>query len=78
VEALADLSPQDIHIPVNYSCDKGWYNALDHFGRSILQNSPPETASAQDAAKTIEMGLAALESIRVGQPVRLNRAAWTL
>ena len=77
-EALADLSPQDIHIPVNYSCDKGWYNALDHFGRSILQNSPPETASAQDAAKTIEMGLAALESIRVGQPVRLNRAAWTL
>ena len=69
-EAMADLSPQDIHIPVNYSCDKGWYNALDHFGRSILQGSAPGTASAQDAAKAIEMGLAALESIRTGQPVR--------
>lgn len=75
-EALAEMAPEDIHIPVNYSCDKGWYSSLDEAGRAILENRAPGIANAQDAAKTIEMGMAAIESTKTKAQVRLNQSAW--
>ena len=77
-EAVAEAFPDRIRIPVNYSCDKGWYNALDHFGRCIMDQQTPGTANAQDAAKAIAMGLAAMESIKTGRPVELDRSVWAV
>jgi len=77
-EALAEAAPDSIHIPVNYSCDKGWYNSLEHLGQCIRDGRKPGNADAQDATKTIAMGMAAIESIKLRQPVRLDRALWSL
>jgi predicted dehydrogenase len=77
-EAVAEAFPDHFRIPVNYSCDKGWYQALDHFGGCLLEGRAPGTADAQDAAKAIAMGLAAMESIRERRPVALDPAAWAL
>jgi len=70
--------PDHLRIPINYSCDKGWYDALDHFGRAILEGTTPENATALDAARTTAMSLAALESAKQRSYVRIDTGQWRL
>lgn len=67
-----------IRIPVNYSCDKGWYNALDHFSNASKQNEKSQNASALDAAKVLAIGLAAIESMDKKLPVKIDKKLWAV
>jgi len=46
----------------NYSVDKGWVVALDHFAESIAANTTPENASALDALAASSLCHAAIRS----------------
>ena len=70
--------PDRIRIPVNYSCDKGWYNALEHFGKAARDNTKSLNASAIDAARVLAVGLAAIESIDKEMPVKIDRDLWAV
>lgn len=76
-EAVAERFPQHMRIPVNYSCDKGWYTAMDRFGQSIQEDSPLPNASAIDAVRTAAMAEAALRSLETHKPVTIDPSAWT-
>ncbi|MFH0963204.1 MAG: hypothetical protein V2A58_04235, partial [Planctomycetota bacterium] len=68
---VAEHFPEHLRIPINYSCDKGWYDALACFAKAILDGSTPRNANALDGALTVAMSLAALESARTGKAVEV-------
>ncbi len=64
-ELVAFLSGKGPH--VNYMYDKGWLWAIDHFAKSIVNNTTPKNATAFDAFKASEIACAAIESRSSGQ-----------
>ena len=53
----------DHHLPhINYSVDKGWLGAIEHFADVILHNVPVEAATAQDALAAARITRAAVIS----------------
>lgn len=69
--ALAEKYPEHFHIPINYSVDKGWADALAGFARALLEGRTPLNATARDGAVTVAMSLAAVKSIQNRAPVTL-------
>jgi len=57
--------------PINYSVDKGWQNAVDHFVRCVQSGTRPENATAEDGLKASTLSNAAIESRKSGGVVRL-------
>jgi predicted dehydrogenase len=76
-EAVGERYPENLRIPVNYSCDKGWYCAMDLFGQAIQEGTAAPNASAIDGAKTAAMAAGALKSIEIGSSVQLDPSAWS-
>lgn len=77
-DALAGkLTKQDVErMARGYIEEKGWAQALDEMGLSILENRKPANASAVDGIRSIVLAEAAYESLKTGQAVRLNPEAW--
>lgn len=77
-DALAGkLSKQDVErLSRGYIEEKGWAQALDEMGKSILENRPPTTATPTDAVRSLVLAEAAAESLRTHRPVNLDPAAW--
>ncbi len=57
---------------INYSVDKGWLAAVEHFGNVILHDIPVEAATAADALAAAEMTAAALRSRESARPEPVN------
>jgi len=74
-EVVAERFPEHIRIPINYSCDKGWYNALDQFGLCVQDDITPRNSSAVDGAVATAMSLAAMESLKTKMPVKIDAGA---
>jgi prepilin-type processing-associated H-X9-DG protein/prepilin-type N-terminal cleavage/methylation domain-containing protein len=72
--ARKDLPPDLIHrLPlINYSVDKGWQGAIDHFGEVILTGVVSHAASEIDGLRAAEITRAALESRRAGKPIKIG------
>ena len=65
---------KDLHwLERNFTGDKGWIDALEHFARCCLENSIPETANGIAGQKSNELAFALLESKRSGTPVKINK-----
>lgn len=73
--ARQDLPPEErCRLPmINYSVDKGWQSAIDHFGEVILNGIPSYAASEIDGLRAAEITRAAFESRRTGKPIQI----WT-
>jgi predicted dehydrogenase len=69
---IAQKYPDHLRIPINYSCDKGWYNALADFGKCIQENRKPRNTGAEGAMLTVATSLAAIESARRRMPVDID------
>jgi predicted dehydrogenase len=53
----------DYHLPhINYSVDKGWLGAMEHFADVIINNVPVEAATAKDALAAARITRAAVIS----------------
>jgi predicted dehydrogenase len=61
-----------------YLENKGWAEALDEMGRSILENRRPNNANPTDGIRSIVLAEAAYESIKKGASISLNPKAWTV
>ena len=61
---------------INYSLDKGWGEALEHFCTAVAKGQTPQNASACDGNRATACAVAARQSIESGQPVRLDPALW--
>lgn len=57
---------------INYSVDKGWLGAMEHFADIILNDVPNEAASAEDALKVAQITEAIIESRETGKIVKLE------
>ena len=57
---------------LTFISDKGWYNALEHFGLCYLNNETPDNADGIAGARATELGLALLESLEKKAPVEFN------
>lgn len=55
----------------NYTGDKGWLQAVDHFACCIATGKAPGTASAADGLRATELALAAMKSRETGDVVRV-------
>jgi predicted dehydrogenase len=61
------------HAPhLNYSVDKGWLAAVDHFAESILTGGTCELAGAEDGLRAAQLSEAAIRSRESGEVVRLG------
>ncbi len=56
---------------INYSVDKGWQAAIDHFGEVISGGAAQYAASEIDGLRATEITRAAQESRRTGKPVKV-------
>lgn len=79
-DALAGkITKQDVEKSASgYLEDKGWAQALDEMGRSILENRRPTNATPVDGIRSIALAESAYESIKKGSPVILNSKKWTV
>ncbi|HTL53739.1 MAG TPA: Gfo/Idh/MocA family oxidoreductase [Planctomycetota bacterium] len=59
-----------------YIEEKGWAQALDEMGLSILENRKPTNATPTDGIRSIVLAEAAYESLKTCQAVTLNPSAW--
>ncbi|OGV48490.1 MAG: hypothetical protein A2017_14180 [Lentisphaerae bacterium GWF2_44_16] len=75
---VGEMFPDNIRIPVNYSCDKGWYNALDHFGRCILEDRGPCNSDAIDGVKATVMSIKAMESVKSRTVQSIDKDIWKI
>ena len=57
---------------VNYSVDKGWYGAIEHFADFIVNNVPVEAATATDGYRVGKIIEAIIESRDTGKVVELT------
>jgi len=55
----------------NYTNDKGWLAAVDHFAECVAAGREPETAGAADGLRATQLALAAMESRETGRVVRV-------
>jgi len=63
---------QNMKLPLgNYSVDKGWQWAIDHFAQCVISGETPKTATAYDGMMSAKVIDAAMESARTGEIVRL-------
>jgi predicted dehydrogenase len=61
------------HAPhINYSVDKGWLAAVDHFAESILTGGACELAGAEDGLRAAQLAEAAIRSRESGEVVRVT------
>lgn len=67
--AFAKANPAHLHIPINYACDKGWSQALIHFGECIRDGKKPRNTGASGAAAALAISLAAMDSVKRRQAV---------
>lgn len=77
-EVVAEKYPEHVRIPINYSCDKGWYDALDHFGECAMSGARPRNAGARDGAITAATALAAMASLEQRTPVEVDASLWAM
>ena len=49
--------------------DKGRCQALEHFAQCLLEEAEPQTADGASGARSTQIGLALLESLKQSQPV---------
>ncbi len=55
----------------NYTGDKGWLAAVDHFASCVTTGDQPGTAGAADGLQATRLALAAMRSRETGEVVRL-------
>jgi predicted dehydrogenase len=55
----------------NYTSDKGWLAAVDHFAVCVATGQQPGTAGAEDGLQATRLALAAIKSRETGEVVRL-------
>lgn len=72
--ARQDLAPEVLRrLPlINYSVDKGWQGAIDHFGEVILTGAASYAASEIDGLRAAEITRAALESRRTAKTIQIS------
>lgn len=56
----------------NYTSDKGWLSAIDHFARCVATGETPGTAGTHDGLQATRLALAAMQSRETGEAVRLG------
>jgi len=61
---------------INYTPDKGWGQALEHFCSAVATGQTPQNATGCDGNRATACALAARQSINSGQPVRLDPTHW--
>ena len=57
----------------NFTGDKGWIDALEHFAVCCRDKSVPETADGQAGKSANELAFALLESKHSGMPVKIKK-----
>jgi predicted dehydrogenase len=55
----------------NYTGDKGWLQAVDHFAECLITGAQPDNAGAVDGLQATRLALAAMRSRETGEVVRL-------
>lgn len=55
----------------NYTSDKGWLAAIDHFAECVAAGTPPRNAGPEDGLIAARLAQAAIRSRETGQVVRL-------
>jgi len=55
----------------NYSVDKGWQHAVDHFAQCVVSGQTPQTATAHDGLMSAKIIDAAMESFNSGEIIKL-------
>ncbi len=55
----------------NYTPDKGWLQAVDHFAECVLTGVQPGNAGAEDGLQATRLSLAAMKSRETGEVVKL-------
>ncbi len=55
----------------NYTTDKGWLSCIDHFAQCVATGDTPDTAGPMDGLQATRLALAAIESRKTGQVVRV-------
>ncbi|MEC0246989.1 Gfo/Idh/MocA family oxidoreductase [Paenibacillus chitinolyticus] len=68
--SAAPVGARGVQVPKSPSYQDPYYYELEHFLACIREDKEP-LVSAEDALRALEIVLAALESARTGQPVRL-------
>ena len=53
--------------------NKGWYESLEHFAQCFLSGSVPDNAAGIDGAKSTELAMTLLESLKLGKPVDFRK-----
>jgi hypothetical protein len=54
--------------------NKGWYESLEHFAACFLDGTKPDNAAGIDGAKSTEMALALLKSLKAGRPINFIKS----
>ncbi len=73
VDAIGEKMKDTHWLERNFTGDKGWIDALEHFALCCRDKSIPETADGLAGKSANELAFALLESKQSGMPVRIKK-----